>query len=72
MCPKRKPPLPIFSLEERRPEIFCLDFKTQRDCDVFNREQDKHNRKIEKEFNRALDAWKKSKKKKSKKKKSKK
>ena len=52
-----KPPLPHISIIGKRPEIFCLDFISQKKCDKFNKIQEKKNKDAWDEYHRKYKEW---------------
>lgn len=56
----KKPPLPHISIIGKRPEIFCLDFKSQKKCDEFNKTQEENNKKAWAEHHQKYKEWERS------------
>jgi ribosomal protein S17E len=55
-------PLPSgFTLFDKRPELFCLDYNTtKRECDEYNRLSEVHNQEIWDKFKQDFERWKSS------------
>ena len=60
MSSNEKPPLPKISFISKKPELFCLDFKTKKKCDEFNKAQDLKNQKAWEDYYYKMKIWKES------------
>ena len=59
MSSTKKPPLPSWSIIEKRPELFCLNYSnTKKMCDVHNSERDSCNTQSWNNFRKKFTEWK--------------